>query len=102
MAAEPWWLSWDPTVAPYAVLLRLFVDDRISPDELEVVFLRLYKADPTAWSDPIFDVLDRFFAEVDDYCPDPALRDGVHDLDGDELRRRAQIALECLQSIDGK
>ena len=58
MVAEPWWSSWVGPVAPYAVLLRLFVDRRLTADEFELVFLRLYKLDPTAWPPELFDVLD--------------------------------------------
>lgn len=99
MVAEPWWSPWGPSVAPYAVLLRLLVDGRMEAEEFEVVFLRLYKADPTAWPPPVFDVLDRFFGDVDAFCPDPALRDQVHGIDEVELRGRAQATLERLEGV---
>jgi hypothetical protein len=91
--AEPWWSSWSPSVAPYAVLLRMLVDGHMEPEDFEVVFLRLYKADPTAWPADMFDVLDRFFGDVDAFCPDPALRAEVHGIDADELRRSAKRTL---------
>ena len=50
------------------MLLRLFLDGAINASELEVVFLRLFKDDTTDWPPDIFDVLDSFFADVDDYC----------------------------------
>ena len=68
-------------------------------DEFEVVFLRLYKADPTAWPADVFDVLDRFFGDVDAFCSDPALRDEVHGIDEEELRRSAQATLERLEGV---
>lgn len=99
--AESWWSSWVPAVAPYAVLLRLFVAHRISADEFEVVFLRLYKSDATSWSPELFNVLDGLFAEVDDYCPDPVLRGSVGGLDEDALRDRCTTALTKLQELAG-
>ncbi len=99
--AEPWWSSWVGPVAPYAVLLRLFVDGRLAADEFEVVFLRLYKLDPTAWPPNLFDVLDGFFADVDAYCADDALRTEVGGIDADELKQRAAHTLSRLRELAG-
>ena len=70
--ADRWWSSWVAAAVPYAVLLRQLVDGRVSAEEFEVVFLPLYKRDTTDWPSEIFDVLDGFFADVDDFCADPA------------------------------
>lgn len=99
--AENWWDSWVPTVAPYAVMLRLFIGGAITADEIEVLFLRLYKLDPTDWSPEIFNVLDTFFADVDAYCGDDALRREVNGLDEGTLRDRAQSAFEDLRLLAG-
>jgi Bacterial self-protective colicin-like immunity len=99
--AEPWWSSWVAAVAPYAVLLRLFIDGRVTGEEFEVVFLPLYKKDATSWPPEIFDVLDGFFADVDDFCADPALRAEVSGIDEDELRRRATIVYQRLAELAG-
>jgi Bacterial self-protective colicin-like immunity len=99
--AEPWWSSWVGPVVPYAVLLRLFSDGGMTADEFEVVFLRLYKLDPTQWPANLFAVLDSFFADVDAYCPDDALRKEVGGLDADELRQRASQTLSRLKELAG-
>jgi len=99
--AEPWWSSWVAPVIPYAVLLRSFCEGGMSADELEVVFLRLYKLDPTQWPADLFAVLDAFFADVDAYCPDDALRAEVGGLDADELRERASQTLGRLKELAG-
>jgi hypothetical protein len=99
--AEPWWSSWVAAVAPYAVLLRLLIDSRVTGEEFEVVFLPLYKQDTTSWSPEIFDVLDSFFADVDSFCADPDLRAEVDGLDEAELRRRAEIAYQRLAELAG-
>ena len=96
-----WWSSWVPAVAPYAVLLRLFADGAMSADEFEVVFLRLYKADSTDWSPDLFRVLDRLFADVDDYCSDPRLRRSVGGLDEKALRAKSKLALAELRDQAG-
>jgi hypothetical protein len=99
--AELWWSSWVAPVVPYAVLLRLLIDGRLAGEEFEVVFLPLYKKDATSWSPEIFDVLDGFFADVDDFCADPVLRAEVGGMDEAELRCRAEIAYQRLAELAG-
>lgn len=99
--AEHWWSSWVAPVVPYAVLLRLLIDGRISGEEFEVVFLPLYKRDTTDWPPEIFDVLDGFFADVDDFCADPVLRAEVGGIDEPELRERALTVFERLAALTG-
>jgi hypothetical protein len=83
------------------VLLQQFLDDRVTANEFKGIFLRLYKLDPTAWPADIFDVLDRLFADVDDYCSDSELRAKVGGLDAEELRERARNAFERLGDLAG-
>ena len=99
--AEFWWSSWVPTVAPYALLIRLFVDGGLTADEFEVIFLRLYKVDPTEWPADLFDVLDGLFADVDEYSPDESLRMETGGLDASQLRERAAAALGRLETLAG-
>jgi hypothetical protein len=99
--AERWWSSWVAAVVPYAVLLRLLIDGRIGGEEFEVVFLLLYKRDTTEWPPEIFDVLDSFFADVDEFCGDPALRAEVGGIGERELRQRAAATLERLSALAG-
>lgn len=101
MVAEQWWSRWGVAVAPYAVLMRLLIDGRVKGEEFEVVFLRLYKGDATRWPPEIFDVLDGFFADVDEFCDDPSLRAEVGGIDETELRRRAEITLDRLSVVAG-
>lgn len=93
----PWWWAWSASVAPYAVLLQLLVNNRISGDEFETLFLPLYKGDPTKWPQEIFVILDQLFYAVDDYNRDPELRD--NDVDGNELKSRASLALAQLGKL---
>ena len=99
--ADRWWESWVSALQPYAVLLRLFVDAAVSASEFEVVFLRLFKDDPTDWPRDVYEVLDSFFADVDAYCSDEDLRSKVGGLDDDALRERASHAYGRLRAIAG-
>jgi Bacterial self-protective colicin-like immunity len=101
VVAEPWWSGWVPSTTPYAVLLQLFVDGRLTAQELEVLYLRLYLKDDTMWPEDVFLILDGFFADVDDYAPDQKVRAEVGGLDDEALRRRAERALDRLREIAG-
>lgn len=96
-----WWSSWVGVVVPYAVLLRSFLDRNLTPDEFEIIFLRLYKLDPTEWPPDLFEILDTLFADVDAYCADDGLRADVGGLDADQLRDRAAIAFSRLKELAG-
>ncbi len=97
--AQFWWSTWVGSVAPYAVLLRLFVDGRMTAAEFELVFLRLYKVDSTPWPSELFGVLDGLFGDVDAYCVDDEVRREVGGLDADELRHRAANTLRQLEVL---
>lgn len=99
---ERWWWSWAHVLAPYAVLMRLLIDGRITGEEFEVLFLSRYLNDPSDWPEEIYRVLDGFFADVDDFCPDPALRADTRGLDEPELRRRATTAFERLSVLQAE
>jgi hypothetical protein len=101
VVASQWWDSWVAALQPYAILLRLFIDGAIEAPEFEVLFLRLYKNDPTDWPADVFQILDAFFADVDEYCADAALRARVNGIDADELRARAVRAFERLKVLGG-
>ena len=87
-------------VAPYLTLLDDFVFSGLTAPAFEGLFLERYKADPFLWSEPVFAILDRVFADVDAYVADDALRDPADgDLDDDALRESARTALEQLRAL---
>ena len=96
-----WWSSWVAAVAPYAVLLELFNREAMSADEFELVFLKLYEVDPTDWPPDLFEILEGVFADVDEFCADPLLRERVGGLDAHALRRRCGAAFERLSELAG-
>jgi len=97
--AEYWWeqQGWSSDLAPYAILGRALLEQRLTAAEFETMFLTLYKRDPTPWPPATFHVLDRLFADVDSYHPDAAIRAQTNGIDETELRTRAAAAFEQLR-----
>jgi hypothetical protein len=90
----------EQALAPYLELLEAFVAGNVAATAFEQRFLERYKGDPFLWSDPVFDVLDGLFADVDAYVADDGLRDlDDGDLDDEGLRTSARSALARLQTI---
>jgi hypothetical protein len=86
-------------LGPYADLVRRFVTGEQSAVEFESAFLARYLADETLWDQAEFDVLDRLFADVDDFVPEDRLRAEAGGLDADQLRTRAAAALPRLDEL---
>jgi hypothetical protein len=90
----------EQAVAPYLTLLESFASDQLAAPVFEQQFLERYQADPFLWSEPVFGILDRVFADVDAYVADEDLRDPDDgDLDDEGLRASARAALEQLSEL---
>lgn len=77
-------------IEPYRELLMAFARGRITADTFEGEYLDKYLADDSDSSYEVFKVVDGFFAEVDAYVGDAALRAKTSDGIGpEELRDRA-------------
>jgi hypothetical protein len=102
VAAEPWWENegWRPELFAYAVLINAFVLGRLGPDEFEVLYLTIFKNDPTIHAPERFAIIDALFGDVDSYCSDDDLRLATKGIDEEELRGRARAALDELRRID--
>lgn len=74
----------------YRDLIRRFAAGEMSADDFEVEFLERFKNDPHQVVGAEFDVLDRLFAEVNDYVGDPSLRKSVGGISGEDLRSRVR------------
>ncbi len=81
----------------HRALIADFVSGAVSADQFETTYLAQYKADPTLWTQDLFDILDGLFFDVDDYVSDAELRAEAGGLDGPELRLRAEVALRQLE-----
>lgn len=82
----------------YLALIAAFVNERISADEFEPIYLVLFKNDPGGRPEPIYQVLDTLFGDVDSYDPNPT-PDEPSWIGENELRRRARVALHRLREI---
>jgi Bacterial self-protective colicin-like immunity len=82
-------------IAPYRQLLKDFVEGGLTADEFEKQYFEIYLNDnDLECSDTVFNVVDGFFAEVDAYVSNPAIRDlNSGDLGPDELRAKAKALL---------
>jgi hypothetical protein len=80
----------------YAPLISSFIDRKISAQEFESRYLKLFKNDQDQIRSREFDILDRLFADVDEYTADPDLRKRAGGLDDEELRTCANEAYRKL------
>ena len=90
-------VPYDPSdVKPYVAMIEAFLSGRMTAGEFERVYLRAFKDDPTDWPEPIFQLLNEVFLDLDAYCPDPVLRDAFA-IDEAELRTRVERSLVALR-----
>jgi hypothetical protein len=73
-----------------------FINWKISAEEFESTYLRLFKHDKDQVSGPEFDALEKLFFAVDDYVADPSLRKAVNGLDEEQLRGCARDVYQRL------
>lgn len=85
----------DASIQKYANLIERFTRGSMDAAKFEAEYLRTFKNEAEQLPEPVFEVLDALFADVDAFCADPALRD-ASDLDEDGLRARCKEALREL------
>ncbi len=84
-------------LVPYIDLISSFVNNSISASDFETQYLTLFKNDTTLFTDEAFAILDELFGDIDSFYDDSSLRDSG-DLDAEQLRTKAGLALEKLQT----
>ena len=75
--------------------MAAFLTGRLSAAEFEQRYLRLFLGDESMRSEPVYQILNRLFADVDAFCPDPTIR-GAYDIDEPQLRSSVAAALDAL------
>ena len=93
------WEAFAPTLWAYVALLEALLDGRVTAPEFEVIFLSMYKHDPTAWHPGVFNALECVFGAVDEYCEDAELRSRVNGLSEADLTTEVQRALASLHEL---
>lgn len=91
------WRNLPAPVVPYAILLGLFVDGRVSGEEFEILYVTVYKSDATSLSSASLEVLDGLFFDLEDF--DGGHRTDARSISESELHGRVQVALNRLMSI---
>jgi hypothetical protein len=82
--------------AKYRGLISRLINHQISAQEFQSSYFMVFKNDQDQIPGPEFKILDKLFADVDDYTADPELRKRAGGLDDEELRSRAREAYRKL------
>jgi self-protective colicin-like immunity protein len=76
-------------IAKYRNLVSRFINRQISAEEFQSSYFVVFKNDEDQVPGLEFKILDKLFADVDDYTADAELRKRAGGLDDEELRSRA-------------
>lgn len=87
-----------PSVDGYVELIEAFLAERVSAPQFEARYLALFKSDRSSWPEPIYEILNELFLDVDAFCADPAIR-LPDELDEPALRSRASGTLAALAGV---
>jgi hypothetical protein len=87
-----------PTLEEFTTLIDRFVTGGMPATAFERLYMEMFKNDEGLHPDAQFAILDSLFGDVDAFTPEPALRNSG-DLDEDQLRARATVALDALRGL---
>ena len=76
----------------YQALISSFLSREISASQFERKYLDTFQSEQVSLGESAFNILNKLFADVDAFCPDPELRD-ESDIDEDQLRARCSEAI---------
>jgi Bacterial self-protective colicin-like immunity len=101
VVADSWWEheKWPSDLVPYAILIRAFLEERLTSREFRALFFALFKSDEKSRPQAIFDILDGLFADIDSYVYDHDLRRRIGGLNEQQLRERVREAENRLAAI---
>lgn len=102
-AADLWWEreGWPTDLIQYIVLMRAFLESRLAAPEFQLLYFALFKNDDRNRPQRVFDILDRLFADVDDYCYDDQLIQSAGGTNESQLREQVRSAEERLAASAG-
>lgn len=89
----------------YGSLLNRFIQHRMSADEFQIAYLKLFKNERRQLDEALFDVLDTLFGDVDAFSSEPTIRAELEAqkpgfyLDEAKLRQRVVYAFERLEAL---
>ena len=82
----------------YVTLIEAFVTGCIGAEQFEPIYLALFKTDPGGRPEPVFQVLDALFGDVDAYDSNAGTTDFGW-IDESELKARAANSLGRLREL---
>lgn len=83
-------------IAPYIRLMDAFLIGELPVAAFERRYLDTFADDDTRRPEPLYEILNEVFLDVDAFYPDAEIR-GEFDIDEEELRRRVQRSLAALR-----
>ena len=90
----------DDRLAFYAALVRTFVRGEVPTSAFEREYLAAFKTEPADLPQPLFDVLEQLFTDVDAYSPDCAPgQETAFVISEERLRQQAAAALASLEQL---
>jgi hypothetical protein len=84
------------TTPAYIQLLGMFISSRITGDEFEKEFLKMWRTDRDS-SNIHDDIVDDIFIDVDCYCSDESCFENDYAINSMELRKRCVEHLDSLK-----
>ncbi|VBA38101.1 hypothetical protein LAUMK13_01968 [Mycobacterium innocens] len=86
-------------IAKYRDPIFRFINREITAPEFQSLYFMVFKNDGDQVPGTEFKILDRLFADVDDYTADPGLRERAGGLDDEQLRTCAREAYRKLYEV---
>jgi hypothetical protein len=90
--------EWPAPLWPYAALLVAFCEGRLTPEEMEAVYFRLFQSDDREWPPEVFEPLNEVFLDLDAWWPHGPVDDRYAITEEAELRRRVGVSLDRLMA----
>jgi hypothetical protein len=84
---------------PYVHIMNLLIEGRITAYQFQVEYLTMFKNETERIGGEEFDIMQRLFAETDEYTADPELRREAGGVDEEELRGWVERNRACLLAL---
>jgi hypothetical protein len=90
--------DWPSPLWPYVAVVSAFLDRRVTADELEAIYLAIFKHDDREWPSDVFEPLNEIFLDLDAYWPQGQTGDRYAITSEEELRTRIGASFDKLSS----
>jgi hypothetical protein len=90
--------DWPSPLWPYVAVVSAFLDRRLTADELEAIYLSMFKHDDREWPSDVFEPLNEIFLDLDAWWPQGSTDDRYAITSEDELHERIGVSFETLST----